>query len=462
MSDPIIPSNRLRYAVFGTVVVLALVFGPTKIRLVNEYDGFQSRSDFTVYYEASKAFFDGREPYTDVRVNGIDHYIYPPLFAIVLHPLTALSAETAGVIWFFICVGLLFASYRETRLLLQHVLPPGIAALPWWLALAPSLAVFRPVVACLERGQTAVVILYLLLLGARLAIVVPTASGKFGGGLAFAAATAIKLTPGLPAIAIAVMLLSAPRARSGYLRHAFSYIAGFLLGIVVFVYFVPFASLGPERTNSALTSFVDKVIVQQSAIHLDSRSNQGIVKAVERVSFMLTDGPDTLPWQHGRIDVPAGGIVAARCALALIAVSVIGVTIAAGRAAEALNITAAFSLAVLASILASPISWMHHHSADVVAVLFVPLLALARGRGREARLLAGLAVVIVNGYFLVEDYVRDSALLGVGMAAWFIVAAIAVISWSLASDRTSVLACQRRKMQNEPAVSTKLSRPETS
>lgn len=137
--DPIIPSARLPHVIFGIVILAALIAGPTDIRNRCRYEGGNSKSDFLIYYEASRAFFDGREPYRDVRLSGGDYYIYPPFFAIAIHPLTVFPAETAGVLWFFIDIGFLLASYGEVRRLLEVMLRESLfPPVPLLLAIAPT------------------------------------------------------------------------------------------------------------------------------------------------------------------------------------------------------------------------------------------------------------------------------------------------------------------------------------
>src|SRR5689334_16039495 len=50
------------------------------------------KTDFTVYTEAGAAFFDGRDPYRVTNPRGW-HYLYPPLFALLVAPLSGLDPE---------------------------------------------------------------------------------------------------------------------------------------------------------------------------------------------------------------------------------------------------------------------------------------------------------------------------------------------------------------------------------
>lgn len=425
--DPIIPSARLRHVIFGVVILAALIAGPTDIRNRCRYEGGNAKCDFLIYYEASRAFFDGREPYRDVRLSGGDYYIYPPFFAIAIHPLTAFPAETAGVLWFFINIGFLFASYGEVRRLLEFMLPESLPPVPLLLAIAPTAAVVRPTLSCLQNGQTGIAILYLLLLGARFVLTGRSATAWVGGGIALAAATAIKITPGLPAVVLPVALLIAHGVRpSGdFARRAAACIAGLAVGALLWLIMTPAIALGPGRTRVLLVEHFDKVVVRQQSIHLDSRTNQGLVKATERWIVQVTENRG-IP-ADGTIDISSSGMLAARGVLAVVVVALIAAIISAARQGTALGVTTAFSVAMLGSVLVSPIAWKHHHVVDVAALIFVPLYAHVLGRRREAKLLAIGGIVVINSYYLVRKLTPETPLLGIGMAAWIVVAAVAVV-----------------------------------
>jgi len=72
------------------------------------------KTDFTVFTEAGAAFFDGRNPYRVTNPRGW-HYLYPPLFALIVAPLSVLDTESQVVIWYAINVAISFGCYGEAR-----------------------------------------------------------------------------------------------------------------------------------------------------------------------------------------------------------------------------------------------------------------------------------------------------------------------------------------------------------
>jgi hypothetical protein len=85
---------------------------------------FEHRTDFTVYTEAGAAFFDGRNPYEVSNPRGW-HYLYPPLFAIVIAPLHALPSTGQVGVWFVLSVAMVLGCYFETRRVVTRLQKTG-------------------------------------------------------------------------------------------------------------------------------------------------------------------------------------------------------------------------------------------------------------------------------------------------------------------------------------------------
>src|SRR5262249_6125599 len=95
-------TDRLnRPSVWMTILVVALaVWGLTDVRHRPRTDPNNlgnHRSDFTVYTAAGAAMLRGSDPYTVTNPRGW-HYLYPPLFAILVGPLAAIDSQWQGVI----------------------------------------------------------------------------------------------------------------------------------------------------------------------------------------------------------------------------------------------------------------------------------------------------------------------------------------------------------------------------
>src|SRR5262245_11955071 len=141
-------------------------------------------SDFTVFTIAGAAFFDGRDPYEIANPQGW-HYAYPPLFALLVSPLARLSFPHQVVAWYTISVGLGILIGMECRRIVRAIRrkEPAAAAAPLqrWMILAGALSALLPAIDTLQRGQLALALTWLLLLGLRLAI---EARGPLGAWLA--------------------------------------------------------------------------------------------------------------------------------------------------------------------------------------------------------------------------------------------------------------------------------------
>src|SRR5258707_2105741 len=87
-----IPPRRSRgFSYFLSIALLLLaVAAPLLVR-----DAKTGTEDFGHFYRAANAMRHGQDIYA--ATNG--HYIYPPLLAFVLQPLTFLSENTAVVVW---------------------------------------------------------------------------------------------------------------------------------------------------------------------------------------------------------------------------------------------------------------------------------------------------------------------------------------------------------------------------
>lgn len=101
----------MRSAIFRTLVALVLLtigvllVGLLLVRQASAEDG-QFAIDFGAYYLAAERVAAGEAVYAvwmlqgPVAAQGVDQYLYPPLFAQLLVPLTAMSRGDAALIWF--------------------------------------------------------------------------------------------------------------------------------------------------------------------------------------------------------------------------------------------------------------------------------------------------------------------------------------------------------------------------
>jgi hypothetical protein len=105
------------------VVAILLVWGFTDVRRRADLDPHNiraHRTDFTIYTEAGAAFFVGRDPYTVTNHRGW-HYLYPPLFALLVAPLHALTTSWQGVTWFLLSLLMAAGCLSEFRKIAQRI-----------------------------------------------------------------------------------------------------------------------------------------------------------------------------------------------------------------------------------------------------------------------------------------------------------------------------------------------------
>ena len=107
---------KARLWVLGVALIVGFTIwgytciGPTG-RIVPGHTDWH-RTDFTVFTEAGAAFFDGRNPYRVANPRGW-HYLYPPLFALLVAPLSFFDTESQVRFWY--AVNVAFSSDASAR-----------------------------------------------------------------------------------------------------------------------------------------------------------------------------------------------------------------------------------------------------------------------------------------------------------------------------------------------------------
>ena len=408
------------------VVLIAVVaWGLTDVRRCARIDPENAtahKTDFTVYTEAGAAFFDGRDPYEVTNPRGW-HYLYPPLFAILVAPLAVLDSQTQAVVWYFVSVAACFGMWYECRRLWRWLvkeafairprtdrpspcpLPEGegfLSGPPVWLGWLAAATIALPVMNCLQRGQVGVVLTYLLLLGLRLAMTSVSMRGVFLGGIALALAVTIKLTPILPAGVLALALLArAWRSHRGYgdaiveglsrgpMHRAATTIAGGLAGLVLFVLVIPggivshAANIGhlqtwgrawrqTKRSDPTTTSTCGANAIRawpmlcggwETGCRLHPCAGPD-----DRLVDDLAQQTVQMPMEHVVVDV---GLNFAK--VGLVGLLLIAGWRVAGRG-DVSGLVAIFGLACAATLAVSPISWGHHYTVWLPALGFCAVL----------------------------------------------------------------------------------------
>lgn len=404
-------------------------------------------TDFTVYTEAAKAMFDGRDPYATTNVRGWP-YIYPPLFALLVSPLAPLPEPWQAAVFFVICAGFAFGGYCEVRWLLDLVRTRDGAdrkSESLILILAGAAAAF-PTLNCLQRGQAGLFLLYPLLAGLRLALGRQSVVRWIAAGGLLSLAAVAKLTPALPVATLQFMLLIQALIRSD-LRSRFAWVtAGTLGGALVYLLLFPGLLVGWNRNITYLETFYHEVICKVDDVrtsdfggNVSSKRNQSFSNASFRLGNWLAAragrGPDDLlaevPGTPMPMDHPRVRQVQLAVRLLALAVLLAAAAIAATRESRQATL-AAFGLALVATFVVSPVARGHYFLLWLPGAVFLPLWLTREGHpaARRCALLPALLCIL---HYVAMDFTARVGLLGLGTTVWFFAGAVRLIEVSLAA-----------------------------
>ena len=431
-------------AFYITAVLGLLIWGLTDVRRRAETDPARPgahRTDFTVYTEAGAAFFDGRNPYAVTNPRGW-HYLYPPLFALLVTPLHPLPTQWQGVAWFILSLLMAGGCLYECRAILRALQQAGATVQDaWregrlWIILGAFAAILIPFLDTLQRGQVGVAILWPLLLGFRLVIEKQDGLRSFLGGLILALPVVIKATPALPVCILLVRLLSDAAQGRQWAWHRFTRAsAGVMAGLLLFFLLVPAAVIGWTDNLTHLETWYrtvasNKQVGPDQDFNVTSYRNQSLANAV----LLLGQ------WLDYRMDegLAAPAVTAVRACLVLLLLLVA----ARGRPGpEPLGLAAVFGLACAVTLPLSPISWGHHFIILLPALLLVPLAVQAKGHHLAAKILASSAAVLLLVHYVSFEVARgiigSLGLLGIAMAGWCLAAAVLLV-WDRAPRAPAV------------------------
>ena len=407
----------------------------------------EHRTDLTVYTEAGAAFFDGRNPYEVANLRGWT-YLYPPLFALLLAPLSPLQPQNQVLVWFFLSLLFCWGCYRECRRIVALVCDDDPrAAAAWrgrvpWLGTAAIVTALLPTLNCLQRGQVGILKMYLLLLGLRVILGGRTRRAWFGGGVVLSLPIVLKILPTFP---VGVFLFlefvawlrnrrpqeaTAAPARP---RFAFSTF-GVAIGLPLFFLVVPALAVGWSANLRHLDTWSRFMLTKADDGGMDPRSgnsrsarNQSLHNAVYRFgnfsSYLLAGGPDDRLVE--RFDSPKMAMdSSATERMLLLARATLGLALLAlcvrlaRHGGSRLNLAAGFALACVAMLAVSPIARGHYFLLLAPAVLLVPVWLECHGRPLMGTLLAAALPVLSVLHYVLLPYAGRIGLLGLGTAAW--------------------------------------------
>jgi hypothetical protein len=421
----------IRLWIPGVAVLVALTvwghvaIGPNGRLVPGQID--RHRTDFTVFTEAGAAFFDGRNPYRVASPRGW-HYLYPPLFALFVSPLSAFDTESQVLAWYAVNVGLAFLCFGEMQRLWR--LACGAASREHlWVAACAFLAAFLPFLDCMQAGQLGIAILYLLMRGFRLMFERRSGLGCFLAGVILALPAVVKLVPALP---VAFLLLqrwyAATTPGSGprpWLRAA-SLTAGVSTGVLLFLLAIPASLIGWRANLAHLDQWYKRVVANERVgpdanFNIHSDRNQSLANAVYLLNRAASIGSRPDVRGNGSDDRPERIVhPAVRGMAAVTLAALLAVGLALGRHEDPLQQVTAYGLASCATLIVSPLSWGHYYIAQAPAVLFVPLWLLRCGRPLQARIAAAIPPILSWSYYMAMPYTGGLGLLGLGTTVWFL------------------------------------------
>jgi hypothetical protein len=502
--------NSERYTVFGDLyrhrwvylglVVALLVWGWTDVRfrgILQADRPDRHKTDFTAYTEASKAFFDGRDPYAVTNVRGWG-YLYPPLFALLVRPVADFDSQTQVFVFFLFSVLTAWGCAHELRRLADGLRRDGasrfgaasVNGLDW---LAMALAVSLPALNTLQRGQIGILKLYPLLLGARW-ILFGNGSrwSLFVGGVALALPVALKVTPALPVATLLLTLgvrgwlrrgaASSPDTPTGawptdsaacrgrFVWGSLGAVAGSLLWWIA----LPAVFLGWNGNLRSLERWYDKVIAGAETVRthdfggdVTSPRNQSLANAAYRMgnwlAYRLKLGPDDRVIDSTETfagTMPMDGPVAesaVRAARVLTAVGLLAVVFALGTRCRRADVLLALGLGCAGTLVISPVSRGHYFVLLAPLVLTLPAWLGANGRAGRGGLWAWIPAGLCLAHYLGLEFTGRIGLMGVGTAAW-LWGTLALVAIGLRSERVANGCVAGNPVASDHAASVQSSR----
>ena len=407
--------------------------GPRGRNLPGQVEKHQT--DFTVFTEAGAAFFDGRDPYEVHSPRGW-YYLYPPLFALMVSPLSALDTESQVLAWYFLNCVMALGCFSEGRRLWRAVSDGIHPRFAQAVATCAILTAVLPFLDCMQAGQLGIAILLLLLRGFRLAILGGSWLSRFSGGLILALPAAVKLVPALPVAFLtyqaSAAALSWNRWRSAT-RNASALAAGVVAGGLLYLVAVPAAVIGWQENLDYLDRWHRRIVTNERVgpnanFNIHSYRNQSLTNAVYLWDKTLGSESQTASSKVEKPDRPER-VVHGEVWLVILGLIVLMSTIGfvVGRRADALDQAMSYSLACCGMLLVSPLAWGHYYMAEAPAVMLVPLWIWRRGLPRTAMAAAVVPMILTWAYYLGMGTLGAIGLLGLGITCWFIAICVLIL-----------------------------------
>jgi alpha-1,2-mannosyltransferase len=341
---------------------------------------FSSAIDLNTYLVATRAFWQGENPYATPTATP---FIYPLFLCVLLWPLAQIPLALAGVVWFVLSLSALGAAVRTV---LRISGPPDAAR-----------AVVATAIVCVllaevlqnnfRNGQ-----INFLVLACTLAFAWYWSRGRRGlASCWLAAGIAIKVTPG-------IFLLWLARRRDWRTLGAVTAVT------LVLTTALPAVIVGPrivDDTHEYARTFVSDRVTSASGVIVERRPFS-VVGALHR----FTD----VAWPYDAIMLGVGVLL------------ITGLLADRGAPASDPRTVPLFCLYLVATLLATPMSEVHHLAFVIPGLVWLTYRALAGELSRAG--LAGLAFVIAA--LMLRRHAHAAGFIGV-VGLWALLAAEAQV-----------------------------------
>jgi hypothetical protein len=380
--------------IVAVVLVVALGWNAAYRAGLGRDPAKRPRTDFLAYEAGADELASGRSPFGAKDSLGLA-YVYPPAIAIVVLPLRPLG-RAAPIAWYALSVAVFAAGVASLRRALAR---DGALSRPALELGVPLALVALPLASGLLRGQVGPVLAGLVALGAA-----DVARGReVRGGAWLGAAAALKATPALAVVALA--LDRRWRALAGALAAA-----ALLLGVG------PALFLGPRGAVAANVDFVENMGLRYAR----DPGSAGFGEGARDYDVLEKGDSQSIPaslWRAGLGRSPAFGPVVLALTAAVAAASLVP---SARRPRGPLAVVAALGVAAAAPLLVSPVAWHHHHVVLLTAVAAVASDAARGRRGVWPWLAGAFALVVLHFAF---EPLRPLGLLAPATAVVLVLAA---------------------------------------
>lgn len=351
-------------------------------------------------------------------ISGARLYLYPPTWAVVLAPVSQLGYPWLAVLGLVLNALALAGIIAELLVCArQH------RGFPVWIAIGAGLATIHSLQCVIRTGQVSLILLWLVLHGARQVRYGRHRSAVLLGGALWALAIAIKVWPIIAAATLWWFCAPPEAAGPPPVERRRLYLLGLLGGLVLWLLLLPGAVLGWSHNLSLLWSWQQHILrgdpLVFDGLHLLRAPNQPLGNALRLLYVATHRGVDPLAplpanWALAVLAVRAGLLALLAAVVALLA-----------RRRPPLAGEVAVSLGLAVALLCSPSLGLHAFILLVPCHFAIPAHLLATGRRRPAFAWAttNWVVPLLNGIKF-----SRFGLLGLGTAVLVVVACGLVLS----------------------------------